>query len=134
VYVAVVFAARRIALIHVALPDTDGLAEKPNIAIGKPRKAKDLIAWRKIVVGIEKNPTSQKKWMIKLRTAPFLGYWYLRARKIRCFFHPIFQVAAIFAVDGVKSCRIFPGADTERGFINEFFNPGGSNETTVYQR
>jgi hypothetical protein len=73
VSVAVVFEGRRIALIHVALPDTVGLAGKPNITIAKPRKAKDLTVWPKIVVGIEKNSTSQKKWMIKLRTPPFLG-------------------------------------------------------------
>jgi hypothetical protein len=73
VSVAAVFAGRRIAVIHVALPDTAGPAKELKIITVKPRRAKGLTVCRKIVVENEKNPISQKKWMIKLRAPPFLG-------------------------------------------------------------
>jgi hypothetical protein len=73
VYAVAVFAVRRIVLIHVALPDTAGPAKELKITTVKPRRAKGITACRKIVVDNEKNPISQKKWMIKLRAPPFLG-------------------------------------------------------------
>jgi hypothetical protein len=101
VYAGVAGVDRLIVVMPVAMPVVVHLTAKRNSATDKPKKAKSLTVWPKIVVGIVKSIPLQKRWMMLLQGALLIGLWWHRVRKIWWLFALILKDAVIFVVEWV---------------------------------